>query len=260
MVFLSESGGHTNLWVMKLDGSGDVRQITFERDPAVAVGVPVWSPDGRHITFFSRRPDTRNGDQWLVNPDGSNLRRLVTEGGWAAWSPNGKWLYVSPQRGEGEPYRIVKVPLDGGDPVEVRTDSAFIGSAPAPNGTTLYFVRMGSRAPGGQDVEIHVATPENGPSRVLARIPAWRWPPSYLVQPVVSPDGKWLALMLADGFTTNLYLLPTNGGPLRKVTDFGQTAIDIARRVSWSSDSKEIYAAVARTDADVVLLSNILQR
>jgi Tol biopolymer transport system component len=150
--------------------------------------------------------------------------------------------------------------VDGGDPVEVRTDSSFIGTASAPDGKTLYFLRMGSRAPGGQDVEIHVATPDDGPSQVLARIPARRWPLFYLVQPVVSPDGKWLALMLADGFTTNLYLLPTSGGPLRQVTDFGKTATEIARRVSWSSDSKYIYAAVARMDADVVVLMNLLQR
>jgi Tol biopolymer transport system component len=259
MVYLSEAGGHSNLWVMKLDGSGEVRQITFEQDPQIAVGVPVWSPDGRHITFFTRRPQTRAGDQWLVNPDGSNLRRLVNEGGWAAWSPDGKWLYVSPQGGEGEPYRIMKVPVDGGQPIQVRDDSSFIGSAPAPDGKTLYFLRMGSRVAGGQDADIHVATPEGARSRVLARIPARRWPVSYLVQPVVSHDGKWLALMLADGFTTNIYLLSTRGGPLRQITDFGKAATDIARRVSWSADSRHIYAAVARSDADVVVLSNLLQ-
>jgi len=258
MVYLSELGGHSNLWVMKLDGSREVRQITFEQDPQVAVGVPVWSPDGRHITFFTRRPGTRIGDQWVVDPDGSNQRRLVAEGGWAAWSHDGKWLYVSPQGREDEPYKITKVPVDGGEPVQVRTDSSFLGSAPAPDGKTLYLLRMGSRA-GGQDVEILVAKPEDAPSQLLARIPAPRLPLAYLMQPVISPDGKWLAIMLADGVTTNLYLLPTAGGPLRQVTDFGQTATEIARRVSWSSDSKYIYAAVARMDADVVVVQNLLQ-
>jgi hypothetical protein len=47
---------------------------------------------------------------------------------------------------------------------------------------------------------------------------------------------------------------------LRQVTDFGNGATEIARRVSWSSDSKFIYAAVARIDGDVVLLANLLQR
>jgi Tol biopolymer transport system component len=260
MVYLSEFGGHSNLWVMKLDGAAEARQITFEQDPNVAVGVPVWSPDGRHITFFTRRRDTTIGDQWVVDPDGSILRRLVPEGGWAAWSSDGKWLYVSPQPKEGAPNRINKVPMDGGKPVEVRADDFFIGTASIPDASTLYFVRMRSRAPGSQDVEIHRASPENGPSQVIARIPAQRWPLYYLVQPVASPDGKWLALMLADGPAKNLYLLPTAGGPLRQATDFGKTATEIPRRVSWSPDSKHIYAAVTRMDGDVVVLTNLLQR
>src|SRR6202011_1961379 len=48
LVYLSDSGGHGNLWVARVDGSG-IRQITFERDPAIAVGVPVWSPAGNQI-------------------------------------------------------------------------------------------------------------------------------------------------------------------------------------------------------------------
>ena len=34
VAYLSDSGGHGNIWVVKTDGSG-ARQITFERDPAV---------------------------------------------------------------------------------------------------------------------------------------------------------------------------------------------------------------------------------
>jgi len=258
MVYLSELGGHSNLWIMKLDGSRHTRQITFEQDPRVAIGVPVWSPDGRRITFFTRRPGTRVGDQWIVDPDGANLRRLVAEGGLAAWSQDGKWLYVLPQGKEGELNKIAKVPLEGGEPLVVRTDSFAIAPAPAPDGKTLYFVRMASRAP-GQDMEIHRASPEGASSQLLARIPARRLPQSDLVQPVVSPDGKWLALWLTDASTTNLFLLPAGGGRLRQVTDFGKTPTEITRRVSWSPDSKYLYASVARIDADVVVLVNLLQ-
>jgi len=257
LAYLSDSGGHGNLWVMKLGGADEMRQITFEQDSDVAVGVPVWSPDGRNITFFTRRPDTLNGDQWLVSPDGSNRRRLTNDGGWAAWSPDGKWLYISPLASEGQASKIIKLPVDGGDAVVVRTDDA-LGSAPAPDGRTLYFVRQISRVGRGWGLEIHAATPENGPSQLLARFPAWRTPISILFQPVVSPDGKWLVLTLVDGSTTNLYLLPTKGGPLRQITNFGSPTV-IARRVSWSSDSVYVYAAVSRRDADVVLLTNLLQ-
>src|SRR4029450_13783226 len=66
--FLSDSGGHGNLWV-KSTQTGDVRQITFEDDPNVTVGVPVWSPDGHSIAFVSSRGHTGfDFGIWLVNP------------------------------------------------------------------------------------------------------------------------------------------------------------------------------------------------
>ena len=50
IAYLSDNGGHGNLWIATMDGSS-VRQITFERDPAVSVGVPMWSPAGDWIAF-----------------------------------------------------------------------------------------------------------------------------------------------------------------------------------------------------------------
>ena len=53
--------------------------------------------------------------------------------------------------------------------------------------------------------------------------------------------------------------LPTKGPPqLRPFTDFGDRAVVIARRVSWSPDSKFLYVAVAETDADIVVLAGLL--
>ena len=46
---------------------------------------------------------------------------------------------------------------------------------------------------------------------------------------------------------------------MRQIADFGQRTILIARSVSWSSDSRSVYAAVAEMDADIVLLEGIGQ-
>jgi hypothetical protein len=64
---------------------------------------------------------------------------------------------------------------------------------------------------------------------------------------------------LTDGATSNVWVLPTNGEPMRPVTDFGDRSVVIARRVSWSPDGKHLYAAVADTDADIVLLGGLLR-
>ena len=92
VVYLSDSGGHGNLWIARTDGSG-VRQITFERDPAISVGVPVWSPTGNQIVFILTRAGMTGLS--LINRDGSGLRQFVAVGYSAAWSADGRWVYYS---------------------------------------------------------------------------------------------------------------------------------------------------------------------
>ena len=75
----------------------------------------------------------------------------------------------------------------------------------------------------------------------------------------LSPDDRWLTMPLKDAGTTNIWALPTDGGPARQLTDFGHRPILIARQVSWSPDGKFIYAAVVETDADIVLLDGMLR-
>ena len=254
IVYLSDSGGHGNLWVVNAD-TGVSRQITFEQDPGIGVGVPVWSPDGRYITFYS----TRNGvgGNLLVNPDGGSLKPVIPNGGWAAWSRDSKWLYYNENvQSTSAIGALKKIRPDGGDPITVRDDMGN-RSALSPDGSTLYYVIERPAVSGGADYEIRAASPENAPSRVLARIPAQRIPLWQLVHPVVSPDGNWLALPLTDGFSTNIWALPTSGGALRQLTDFGQRPTYIARRVTWTNDGKWIVAALGLGDADVVLLRGL---
>lgn len=54
VAFLSDSGGHANLWVVNTE-KGELRQVTHERDQNVAVGVPLWSPNGHTIAFVYSR-------------------------------------------------------------------------------------------------------------------------------------------------------------------------------------------------------------
>ena len=252
LVYLSDSGGHGNLWVAKTDGSGS-RQLTFERDPARTVGVPVWSPVGGTIAFVIAGGGA--ADQWLVNRDGSGLRRL-TSGVWAYWSPDGRMLYVTVSR-DGR-YCIDKIPLAGGPPVNVRCDA--VAAALSPDGATLYYLALLVRGAGGWDLELRKATPENGASTVLARIPGSSIPVDPLnAHTIVSPDGRWLAIPLTNGTTSNLWALPSDGGVMRMLTDFGDRAVTIARRISWAADGKSIYAAVADVDADVVSLEGLLR-
>ena len=256
VAFLSDSGGHANLWVVNTE-SGQLRQVTHERDPSVAMGVPVWSPDGRAIAFVSSR-----GNQgltfgiWLVDPDGSNLRNVANPGLGPAWSPDSRWVYYSTRGGAAATDAVLKkVPVDGGAAVTVTTER--LRNAIGLYGTTLYYSFERPLMDGTPEFEIRAATPENAPFRVLARIPASRVPIWQIVSPALSPDGKWLAQALTDGLTTNLWALSTATGEWRQITDFGDRTTFIARRVSWSSDGQSILAAVGDGDSDIVLLEGL---
>ena len=50
---------------------------------------------------------------------------------------------------------------------------------------------------------------------------------------------------------------PTTTGEWRQITDFGERATFIVRRVSWSSDGRSILAAVGEGDSDIVLLEGL---
>ena len=246
MAYLSDNGGHGNLWVMEL-ASGETHQITYEKDPGTVMGVPVWSPDGKSITFATNRPSEmgRAVGYWVIHPDGSDMHLAVPKGTWATWSGDSKWLYYTDSstfRDAGS-IRLLKSPVGGGPSVVVRSDNAR-GPALAPDDSALYYVVPLENLNGLLDYELRVARPEDGPSKLLTRISGKRVPIWQGLQPVISTDGKWLAIPLDDGQGTNLWVASTSDGKLRRITDFGRKRTFIARRVSWSSDGKWIFAAV----------------
>ena len=82
---------------MRPDGAG-VRLITDR----IYFEYPDWSPDGKRIAFMSQVPEgTDNYEVFVINADGSGLRRLTTSpgsDGWPAWSPDGTKIAFSSQR------------------------------------------------------------------------------------------------------------------------------------------------------------------
>ncbi len=257
LAYLSDEGGHGNVWIMNLD-TKESRQLTSEHDPRVTVGVPVWSPDGVNLALVSTR-DTPNWDilgLWVINPDGSNLRRLAEQvSGFATWSNDSRWLYYTKQ--SGDVYQILKTELATGRSALVRTDNGW-SSAVTPDGSALYYMVPLLNVNGVADYEVRVARPDTGPSQALARISGDRFPHWQNPQAVISHLGKWLVLPLNDGVQTNLWLVSTADGKLRQVTDFGSRRTFIARRVSWSSNDRYVYAAVGDGDSDIIQMEGIL--
>jgi hypothetical protein len=152
---------------------------------------------------------------------------------------------------------LEKVRVADGTSVRVRNEPTrnVIGV----HGAALYYTVERVLLDGRPELEIRSATPESAASRTLARIDSSRVPSWQIVNPALSPDGEWLAMPLTDGFTTDIWTLSTRNGAWRQVTDFGDRATFIARRVSWSSDGRAILASVAEGDADIVLFEGLIQ-
>ena len=97
IVFVSTRDGDYAVYGMNADGS-DARRVAGN----ATSGVPAWSPDGRRIAF--RRYDGQPGsgspgpgpsDLFVVNADGSGLRRLTRGAAnvrWFAWSPDARTI------------------------------------------------------------------------------------------------------------------------------------------------------------------------
>ena len=100
ILFTSTRDGNSEVYMMNPDGS---EQVNLTQHPASDMSA-VWSPTGDQILFVSDRQGTRVRDLYVMNPDGSNVRRVfkkkITD--WRTsptWSPDGKqFAYISTDR------------------------------------------------------------------------------------------------------------------------------------------------------------------
>jgi dipeptidyl aminopeptidase/acylaminoacyl peptidase len=93
MAYISNRAKDQDIWIVSAKG-GEPRQLTKKTNEWDEFRwAPEWSPDGKHITFVSGRSDYYSDDLWMVDVDGSHLRK-VTTGIWVMgnpeWSPDGK--------------------------------------------------------------------------------------------------------------------------------------------------------------------------
>lgn len=102
---------------------------------------PTWSPDSRQLAVVLSQDGV--SQIYLVNPDGSNLRRVSrgnsidTE---PAFSPDGRFLYFTSDRGGTA--QIYRMRLDSDAPAERITFNASFNGRPqiSPDGKTLLYV------------------------------------------------------------------------------------------------------------------------
>jgi hypothetical protein len=158
IAFGSFASGTWEIWQCDRDGKNPV-QTTFLGD--VATGSPRWSPDGRHIVFDGRDPQTRLHDIFAVSANGGEVRRLTTNPKAdirPCYSTDQRWIYFTSERSG--TWQIWKMSADGGAASPVTKgggytafetlDGKYLYYGKSPGQTSLWKVPVG----GGEETKV----------------------------------------------------------------------------------------------------------
>jgi len=145
---------------------------------------PSWSPDGTGIAFM--RSD--NFDIFAINPDGSNLQRIVAGPGYEeliGWSSDSASLFYSVETQNG----TLLMKLDLGTGAAGKLFTAFKNgsqfAAISPNGTEIAFTDGFDKAAFG----VYISELTGSNRRLVAQMND-----NWVGSPLWSPDGKWLVV------------------------------------------------------------------
>jgi len=237
VVFLSSKGGAQSLW--KSQG-GETVELWRSSEGGVIAPAAV-SPDGRLICFSIRRQG-RNG-LYVMNADGANVRPLAASldvRDAPSWSPDGKFIAVAADEGDGS--RLFKVPVDGAAPVRL-VDSLSRMPVWSPDGSLILYTALLQ----GQGYEVKAVTPGKKPHS-LPELWVLRGGDRYRFL----PGGRQVVAMLGDYFHQNFWIVDLETGSRRQLTNlkpgYSIRSFDVA------PDGRQILFDRVRLNSDIVLI------
>jgi Tol biopolymer transport system component len=247
LAFLSSKGGADGLW--KIDDSGTAVELWKGADGGV-VAAPAISPDGHRICFSYRKQG--RAELYVINANGTGLRTLANSievQSAASWSPDGKWVAVAANQGEGT--RVFKIPLDGGPPIRLRDTLSF---NPVWSPDNRFIIYSEQRASGNFEVE--TMTPDGAPVVVsaVASLSA-RIPVAFGTPYRFTPDGKTLITLQGAAPNQNFFRLDLETGEQRQLTSFDLKSGSAVQNFDISPDGRRIVFDRLQNHADIVLMN-----
>jgi Tol biopolymer transport system component len=204
-----------------------------------------WSPDGTRIVYDSESPNGGDGI-WVANADGSDATKLIDDGSFPAWSPDGSTIAfaradlsktVSFGSGSsGTPFYLYAIDADGTN-VRRLTEGDLSDYAPAwsPDGSRIAFLRVNGGGGGGLYVMNADGSSQRriaGPELEIFGAPAW------------SPDGDSIAVAVngtEGGDPGGIMLVPADGSaPPAMLPGTEATYPDYDSNPAWSPDGRWI--------------------
>lgn len=200
--------GNSDLFLVDPD-KGDAKNLTKSEQAEELY--PAWSPDGKRIAFACKTRD-HDLEIYVCDSDGSNRKRVTTAetpSGCLApsWSADGKSIaYI--RLLQGGKHTVYIVNADGTNDRLLSADA----NAPtwSPDGASIAII---SKKPG----KPHALCTVNSQGELLKTLVEDLGPDAPFF-PAWSPDGKFIALSIANEYGWQLALVPATGGPLRQIT------------------------------------------
>jgi serine/threonine protein kinase len=238
IVFTSYRSENLDLWMTDGDGS-NLRQLTHGEGSNFEPSV---SRDGGTIVFVSTRSGTES--IWKMDTDGGNPAQLGRNG--LALFPkitsDGKDVVYGSWMGQG----IFKIPLTGGEPIQLLSGSAFQPSV-SPDGKLLAVTKRRTDPPGNY---LDILPLAGGPSIRQFDIPVLSMTGTQLSW---TPDSKGVIFLDSRDGVGNLWIQPLAGGKPRQLTNFSSDRI---YSFDWSTEGKQLVVARGSSSSDIVMISN----
>ena len=252
LAYVTDERGNLDIVVQPRGGGAPIPVAATDADEAQ----PAWSPDGTRIAFCSARDhggrlnfalgqevltelvDGRGGDLFIVPALGGTAVKLVGDGYYPTWSPDGKHIVFQSNRG-GQ-WDLWTISSDGGEPARLTNDADFdYQPSWSPDGNWIAYASGVAGA-----TNLRVVPAAGGTPMQLTHVA------EFVLHPSWSPDGRSIIYSAFDN-VTNVWELPVSDGRAagspRRITLGGGQDVDAA----VSHDGKSIAFATTRTNGDI---------
>ena len=206
--FPGEPSESRRLGIVNADGRG-VQWAALDGDPLDQLFSVAWSPDGATLLVDTSDLYIKQRRLMLVDASNGRSRQLlrevdphnVTAEWWADWAPNGRGVYFISDRDND--YHLYYQALSGGVPERLTSgDFAVFSASICAAGRGLVFVANPGKPEERQTFRVAF---EGGAAQRLSGPPGNH-------DPLVSPDGRWIADIFSNDVTPpDLYLAATTG-------------------------------------------------
>jgi eukaryotic-like serine/threonine-protein kinase len=246
IVYATSTNGRSDVWTMNADGSAR-QQLTNNAEQNIDPSV---SPDGRYVAFYS----TRNGwgDVWRIDIDGSHplglTNGLLT---WQqSWTPDGKYIFFLNY----PDWKIWKVPVDGGAPVQV-TDRPSFRPTVSPDGKWLacFHARSNAKVSTGTVYDLAILSLDDKSQRKIFPFRGRRLDVTHSILQW-SVDGSAIFYNASVDNVGNIWQQPVDGSEPKQITNFKEADIS---SFAFSRDARTLACARGTLASDALMIGEI---